>query len=257
MKICNAQIGAGTDTLMSTECRKILVVDDEPDIRNSVADILNEFGYEADTAADGAEALAKIRSQSYDVALLDFKMPGMNGLALYHEMRRICPETSAILVSAYTGDGVAEEAINSGIRRVISKPVDMSDVIAQVDQELERPLALIVDDDPDFCESLRDILAENGLRVGLANDEATAAALVQSRHPHVVVLDIVLGADSDAARILDTIYKSSPEAGVIIVSGHNAESVPLIKELSDNSGIAVCYKPIEVPQLLEAIRKHV
>lgn len=242
---------------MKTAGRRILVVDDEPDIRNSVADILTEFGYLADTAGDGAEALTKIRSQNYDVALLDFKMPDMNGLALYREMRRVCPETSAILVSAYTGDGVAEEAISSGIRRVISKPVDMGDVLAQVDRELERPLALIVDDDPDFCESLHDILAENGLRVGLANDETTAARLVQSRQPHVVVLDIVLGEGSDAARILNTIHDSSPDAGVIIVSGHNAESVPLIRELSENSGIAVCYKPIDVPLLLDAIRKHV
>lgn len=242
---------------MDTDSRRILVVDDEPDIRDSVADILNEFGYDADTAGDGAEALSKIQDKSYDVALLDFKMPGMNGLTLYREMRRICPETSAILVSAYTGDGVAEEAISSGVRRVISKPVDMGDVIAQVDEELERPLALIVDDDSVFCESLRDILAEKGLRVGLANDEATAAKLVQSRHPHVVVLDIVLGAESDATRVFRAIRDSSPDAGVVLVTGHDAETAPLIKELADDPGIAVCYKPIEVPLLLEAIEKLV
>lgn len=242
---------------MDTRNRRILVVDDEPDIRDSVADILNEFGYCADTASNGQEALAKILDQSYDIALLDFKMPGMNGLALYREMRRVCPETSAILVSAYTGDGVAEEAISNGIRRIISKPVDMGDVMAQVDEELERPLALIVDDDLDFCESLRDILADKGLRVGLANDESAAAKLIQSRHPHVVVLDVVLGPDSDAARILQTIRESSPESGVIVVSGHHADSAPLIKEFTSDPAIAVCYKPIEVPQLLEAIEKLV
>lgn len=239
--------------MVDIESRRILVVDDEPDIRDSVADILNEFGYHADTAGDGAEALTKIRDRSYDVALLDFKMPGMNGLDLYHEMRRVCPETSAILVSAYTGDGVAEEAISSGIRRVISKPVDMGDVIAQVDEELERPLALVVDDDSDFCESLRDILADKGLRVGLANDETAAAKLVQSSHPHVVVLDIVLGDDSDAARIFKTIRDSNPDAGVVLVTGHRAETEPLINELIKGGAVAVCYKPVEVPCLLETI----
>lgn len=242
---------------MDAENRRILVVDDEPDIRDSVADILNEFGYDADTAGDGPEALSKINDKDYDVALLDFKMPGMNGLALYREMRRVCPETSAILVSAYTGDGVAEEAISSGVRKVISKPVDMSDVIAQVDEELERPLAMIVDDDPEFCESLRDTLANRGLRVGLANDETTAARLVKSRHPHVVVLDVSLGAESDAGRIFDTIRDSSPAAGVVLVTGHRAETEPLINKLVDGGAIAVCYKPVEVPRLLEAIEKLV
>lgn len=242
---------------MDTHSRRILVVDDEPDIRDSVADILNEFGYDADTAGDGAEALSKFRDRSYDVALLDFKMPGMNGLALYREMRRICPETSAILISAFTGDGVAEEAISSGVRRVISKPVDMSDVITQIDEELERPLALIVDDDQDFCESLRDILADKGLRVGLANDEAAAARLVESRHPDVVVLDIVLAGDSDTARIFRAIRDSNPDTGVVLVTGHRAETEPLINELMHGGAIAVCCKPVEVPCLLETIAKLV
>lgn len=242
---------------MAIEGRRILIVDDEPDIRANVADILNEFGYAVDTAGDGAEALKKIRDRSYDVALLDFKMPGMNGLALYHEMGKICPETSAILVSAYTDDGVAEEAISSGIRRVISKPVDMSDVISQIDEELERPLALIVDDDSDFCISLRDVLAEKGLRVCLANDETAAAKLVQSSHPRVVLLDIVLGHGSDAARCFRTIRNSDPDADVVLVTGHRTETEPLIDELIKGGAVAVCYKPVEIPRLLETIEQLV
>lgn len=201
--------------------------------------------------------MSKIRDRSYDVALLDFKMPGMDGLTLFREMRRVCPETSAILVSAYIGDGVAEEAISSGICKVISKPVDMSEVIAQIDLELERPLALIVDDDSDFCASLRDVLIDQGLRVGLATEETTAARLIQSRHPHVVVLDIVLGGDSDAARVFRTIRDSSPDAGVVLVTGHRAETEPLINELISDGAAAVCYKPVVVPCLLEAIHKLV
>lgn len=242
---------------MTTDSRRILVVDDEPDICNSVADILNEFGYGADTACDGSEALSKIRDRAYDVALLDFKMPGMDGLALYREMRRVCPETSAILISACTGSDVAEEAIRSGIRKVIAKPVDMSDVIAQVDLELERPLALIIDDDSDFCESLRDILADKGLRVSLASDETTASRLIHSRHPHIVVLDIVLGGESDAARVFRTIRDANLDTGVVLVTGHRAETTSLINDLAKDPAVSVCYKPIDVSCVLESIERLV
>ena len=242
---------------MTTATRNILIVDDEPDIRDSVADILNEFGYEADTAGDGTEALSKIRDRSYDVALLDFKMPGMDGLTLYREMRRVCPETSVILVSAYTGDGVAEEAISSGIRRVISKPVDMSEVIAQVDVELERPLALIVDDDSDFCDSLRDVLNEWQFRVNIAHDETRAVELLPTQRPQVVVLDIVLGEGSDATRILDAIRSSCPLAGVILVTGRRAGSAGTVDDLVSQGADAVCFKPIDPQSFLNTLQNLV
>lgn len=238
---------------MTASSRSVLIVDDEADIRDSVADILLDFGYEVETAANGQEALAALEQRAFDVALLDFKMPGMDGLALYREMRQLCPETSVILVSAYTGDGVAEEALASGIRRVISKPVDMSEVLSEVDRELDRPLALVIDDDRDFCESLRDILAERGFRVSLASDEDSAAKQLQARQPCVVLLDVVLGRDSDPVRILQSIRNSSPQAEVVLVTGHRDETQPQISELVQSGAAAVCFKPLDVQRLLEQL----
>lgn len=242
---------------MTTVTRKILVVDDEPDTRDSVADILDEFGYEADTAGDGAEALAKLRHKSYDVALLDFKMPGMDGLTLFREMRRICPETSGILVSAYTGDGVAEEALGSGIRKVITKPVDMGEVMAEVDRQLERPVALVIDDDADFCASIRDILDVKGFRVSVAEDESMAARLLDSRHPNVVLLDIKLGAGSDASRIFNAIRALHANTGIVLVTGYRPETEPVIDELMSNGAAAVCVKPLDVQSLMDTLQKLV
>jgi DNA-binding NtrC family response regulator len=239
---------------MTTGTRKVLIVDDEPDIRDSVADILNEFGYDADTAGSGAEALGRLQEDVYDVALLDFRMPEMDGLTLFRKMRNVSPETSAILVSAYTGDGVAEAAIESGIRRVISKPVDMTEVIAEVDRQLERPLALVVDDDSDFCESLRDVLDENGFRVSLAGDEVTAGELLNSREPQVVVLDMVLDVNSDPARLFSRIRDANPSARIVLVTGHQSESIPLINELMDAGAAALCPKPVHIPDLMAAIQ---
>ncbi|MBI1313944.1 response regulator [bacterium] len=242
---------------MTSASRQVLIVDDEPDIRDSVADILNEFGYKADTAADGPEALSMVRDRSYDVALLDFKMPDMDGLTLYREMRHICPETSAILVSAYTGDAVAQEAISSGIRKIIPRPVDMDDVIAEVKRQLDRPVVLVIDDDSDFCESIRDVLNEWGFRVSLAGDEAAAARLLNSRQPQVVLLDIVLGPGSNTARVFQRIRGASPNAGIVLITGHRLDTAPTIMDLTSAGAATVCYKPLEPDQLLSVLQELV
>ena len=161
-----------------------------------MADIFTDFGYAADTAGDGLEALSKIRNRSYDVALLDFKMPGMDGLTLFREMRRLCPETSAILISAYTDVGVTEEATRSGICRIMSKPVDMDKVIEEVDRQLSHPVALLVDDDCDFCESLRDVLNEWQFRVNIACNELRALEILSE------LLSIVVFESSQTAAAL-------------------------------------------------------
>ncbi len=238
---------------MTAATRRILIVDDEADIRDSVADILIDFGYEVGTAGSGPEALTRLEEQLYDVALLDFRMPGMDGLTLYRKMRELYPETSVILVSAYTGDGISEEALASGIRRVISKPVDMSEILSEVDRELDRPLALVVDDDRDFSESLRDILDDRGYRVSLASDEPAATQLLSSRQPRVVILDVVLGEHSDPARVLQSIQNSSPEAEVVLVTGHRDETQPQISRLVASGAAAVCFKPLDIQQLIQLL----
>lgn len=219
-----------------------------------MADIFTDFGYEADTAGDGLEALSKIRNRSYDVALLDFKMPGMDGLTLFREMRRLCPETSAILISAYTDVGVTEEATRSGICRIMSKPVDMDKVIEEVDRQLSHPVALLVDDDCDFCESLRDVLNEWQFRVNIACNEVRALEILSTRYPQVVVLDISLGKDSDAKRILCSVHAKCPTAVVILVTGYGTESSDAIDELMCLGANSICFKPIDPESLLKTLQ---
>ena len=73
---------------------RILVVEDDPDICRNLGDILTDLGYEVDTAQDGPTAVELVRQRAYDVALLDLKMPGMDGLTLYHEIKKRAPARS-------------------------------------------------------------------------------------------------------------------------------------------------------------------
>ena len=102
----------------------ILVVDDDADTCRNLADILTDLGYRVDTAHDGPSALELVRRNPYDVALFDFRMPGMNGLELYREVKKLRAGTVAIIVSAYTNAATRDEALGAGAWQVLPKPVD-------------------------------------------------------------------------------------------------------------------------------------
>ena len=90
---------------------RILVVDDDPDICRNLSDILTDLGYTVDFAHDGPSALELVRRRPYDVALLDLKMPGMDGLTLYREIKKQRAGTVALLVTAYASPATADEAL--------------------------------------------------------------------------------------------------------------------------------------------------
>ena len=119
---------------------RILVVDDDADICRNLSDILTDLGYSVDFALDGPSALELVRQRPYDVALLDLKMPGMDGLTLYREIKKQRAATVALLVTAYAGPATANEALSAGAWKVIPKPVDFPTLLGLVDEALGQPL---------------------------------------------------------------------------------------------------------------------
>jgi len=142
-----------------------LIVDDDTDTCRNLADIFTDLGYRVETAHDGQTALELVARTPHDVALLDFKMPGMNGLELYREIKKQRAGTVAIIVSAYTNNTTKEEALGAGAWQVLSKPVDFPKLLGLVDEAVSQPLVMVVDDDPDLCATLWDLLRERGYRV--------------------------------------------------------------------------------------------
>ncbi len=101
-------------------------MDDDPDICLNLTDILTDLGYRVDYALDGPSALELVRQRPYDVALLDLKMPGMDGLTLYREIKNQRAGTVSLLVTAYAGPATTEEALSAGAWKVVAKPVDLA-----------------------------------------------------------------------------------------------------------------------------------
>jgi len=239
---------------MTTNAPSILVVDDEVDTCRNLSDILTDLGYSVDIAHDGLSALEMVRKKPYDVALLDLKMPGMDGLTLYREIKKLRAGTVAIVVTAYAGGDTTSEAMAAGAWQVLSKPVDFPKLLGLVDEALGQPLVMVIDDDHDLCANLWDLLRERGYRVCLAHDEKEAAERLKGREFKVVLIDMKLPA-GDGASVFHMVRQANPQARTIVITGHRSEMSQLIKKIVDEGADAVCYKPFDVPRLLSTLQQ--
>jgi CheY-like chemotaxis protein len=231
---------------------RLLVVDDEVDTCRNLSDILTDLGYQVDVAHDGPSALELVRRNAYDVALLDLRMPGMDGLELFHRIRQLRAGTVGIIVTAYAGTDTAERALAAGAWQVLAKPVDFSRLLALVEEAVGQPLVLVVDDDPDLCRSLRDVLGERGYRVCLAHDQDAAATQLRDTAFRVVLIDMRLP-HGDGAGVYRLVRQANPQARTVVITGFRGEMEQRVEQVLRQGADAVCYKPFDVGHLLTTL----
>jgi CheY-like chemotaxis protein len=153
------------------------------------------------------------------------------------------------LVTAYTAGETAREAIAAGAWQVLSKPVDIPELMGRVDEAVGQPLVLVVDDDPDLCATLHDVLCDHGFRVCAAHDGV--GAIEQLRETtRIVLLDLRLPG-RDGAEVFRRIHQGNPAARVVLITGYRDEMGPVIALLLAEGVDAVHYKPFDIPRLLE------
>jgi DNA-binding NtrC family response regulator len=117
---------------------RILVVDDDEDIRKVLSEILKDKGYNADSAETGGEALRKAEEKFYNLALIDIRLPDMNGVELLTKIKETKPKMRKIIITGYPTLKNAVEALNKGADAYIMKPLDMDKVLATVEEQLEK-----------------------------------------------------------------------------------------------------------------------
>lgn len=239
---------------MRNDPPSILVVDDDIDICRNLTDILSDLGYRVDSAHDGPSALELVRRHHYDVALLDYKMPGMDGLTLYREIKKQRAETVSLLVTAYATPSTAAEALTAGAWKVVAKPVDFEKLLCLVDEAVGQPLVLVVDDDHDLCSSLWDLFRDQGFRVSLAHDGGEASDQLRATRFDVVLIDMRIP-DANGREIFRMVREGSPQARTILITGHRPEMDRLIDQIVADGADAVCYKPFDLPELLCKLRE--
>jgi excisionase family DNA binding protein len=134
------QTGRGDGKDRPGDRPRILVVDDEQAVRDLLAKTLTMADYDVDSAPDGASAIDRLRAVEYDLLITDLKMPGMDGLSVIREARRSAPDLPVIIITGYSTEASAIEAINLGVAGYLTKPFRLPRILAATARALGEPV---------------------------------------------------------------------------------------------------------------------
>jgi len=113
---------------------RVLVVDDEPDVREMIFEVLDAEGYDVVTVPDGETALERVYASRVDMVTLDLRMPGRDSKEVLAEMRRVSPATPVIVISGYASREVAQACLELGAFAVIQKPFEVAHLLGVLER---------------------------------------------------------------------------------------------------------------------------
>jgi DNA-binding NtrC family response regulator len=119
---------------VSDHALHILIVDDEDIIQSTLGDFFSQLGHQTYHALDGNEGLVAIETRSYDLALVDVRMPGLDGIELLTRARQIRPKMPVIIVTGHGDPTMSEKALELGALEFLIKPIRLRDLIKILDR---------------------------------------------------------------------------------------------------------------------------
>ncbi|MFZ3019389.1 MAG: response regulator [Gallionella sp.] len=233
---------------------KILVVDDDRRIVKTTRDILKIQGHDPVVAYSGEEGVEKVRTEQPDCVLMDIKMPGISGIEALKLMKQIAPALPVVLVSAYATNEMMDEARQAGAYAVLSKPLNIQMLLSFLALLRKEESILVVDDDPAFSKTLKDILTLRGYQVQTESEPRNVLGDLEKNYKLVVVLDLKLGA-VNGVDVMTDIRAKYPGKPVVLVTGYKNEMGESI-ERACKIGVNTClYKPFETDDLFQIIEE--
>lgn len=234
---------------------KILVVDDDRRIVKTTCDILKIKGYEPIAAYSGEEAVEKVRSDPPDCVLMDIKMTGINGVEALKQMQEIVPALPVVLVSAYATNDLMEEAKRAGAYAILSKPLNFPIILSFLSLLRQEESILIVDDDPNFCKTLKDILTMRGIKVETESEPQKVLGHLENNYKlAIVLLDLNLGA-VNGVDLLKEVRAKYPAKPVVLVTGYREKMANSIEKARIIGAYTCLYKPLEMDDLFQLIEE--
>jgi two-component system response regulator HydG len=229
---------------------KILVVDDNDEFAQSLADILRLKGHEVTTANDGFQALEFVKQSGYDLVLMDVKMPVMDGVETFKKIKQVAPGTVVFMITAYAVEDLIREALQEGAFGSLRKPLDFDELFHHIEQATadNGMLILVVDDDKNLCGSLNDILGSKGYRVSVAYDGTTALEKARENNFDVLLIDLKMPA-LNGLETYRAIREFRPNVTAVIMTGYTQESEALIKQAVKENVYICLDKPIDQDKL--------
>jgi len=134
----------------------VLVADDNTDLLETFAQILERSGFLVETAASGVSAIDKCQKRRFDVALMDIVMPGMNGVEASRKIKEMHPGLVIILMTGYSDEALLKTARDEGVQYIVHKPIKIDRLIELIHKAAGNRSVLLIDDDGDINEALEE-----------------------------------------------------------------------------------------------------
>ena len=243
--------------MSNSQKTKVLIVDDQEGLRITMAGLLEMEGYEVTAVGNGYDAIEAVKKDTFDIAFLDMKMAGINGVETFKEIKKINSATAVFMMTAYAVESLIEEAIREGAKDIFYKPFDIEKVLNILKKIEKRTSILIIDDDANFLETIRSILEEKGYDVKTVGNGEAAIESLNKYSFDMVFLDVMMPG-MDGVEVLKRIKEEIDEARlplIMMMTGYD------INEKVDEAlalGAKCCLrKPLEIEDVEENINAQV
>jgi len=203
---------------------KILVVDDDPTLRELLIDTLNSIGYDSDSAIDGIDALEKLERFKYNLMISDIKMPNIDGIALLKKVRRYYPDMPVLFITGVASPELIGRASPDGFLAKPFRISHMEQLIKEaLDGKTERvkgPIkkVMVVDDDDLFRSMLTETLSYNDFIPTAVEGGEEALRELENGMVDAVIADIKMPGMNGVA-LMKHIKEKYPELPVILITG--------------------------------------
>jgi len=244
---------------------RLLIVDDEVEFLHAMERGLSRRGFDVALAETGIEALEQLISHSFDAVVLDVKMPGIDGVTVFREIKGDYPDLPVVLLTGHANIEQAFETSREGVHDYLAKPCDV-DTLAHILRKVvarragrldvgrkdgETISILLVDDDSDFLRSIAPALNRRSVAVSTAGNASEALQILRDASVEVAVVDLVMpGVDGMA--LLQRLREEDPLLEVIILTGK-----PRIRDARRSlkeGAFDYLTKPCNIEELVDAIR---
>jgi two-component system, NtrC family, response regulator HydG len=233
---------------------RILLVDDDTDMTETVSDILQEMNFHVEIANNGFEAIERIKTSAFDLVLMDMKMPGINGAETFREIKKIQPEIIVMFMTAQSIEQVLGEILEEGAYGVMYKPIDPEKLVEFIEKTKSGALILFVDVDLRETRKLIETLKAIGYRVLETNNGDEAIKLVQNMNFDMVFIDVIMPV-INGLETYNVLREIKPDIKIIMMINYREGIEDLIRQNIFGNVYTCIYKPFDVKEVMQLLKQ--
>ena len=229
----------------------ILIVDDQESMTETLSAILELKGFYVETANSGEAAITRCHIRHFDVILMDVRMPGLNGVEAFREIKTSAPRTRVIMMSAYSVEELKRQALAEEAIAFLQKPLDIEIVVKLIEQT-EHASILMVMDDAEESKKLADALTQQQFFIYTCDGPEKALELAGQIHFSVLIIDTKLP-NMTGLELYLAIKNITPTSVAIMLAETDEDFIEQAQEAVEQSAYTFLHKPLDMEALLEIL----